>query len=453
MHKILLILFLIALAGCDPLADAAARHTREVAARPTITQPAETALPVRVAQSSLMRVAPPSAAQADVATFSAGEQEFAFDLYRQLDARPGNLIFSPHSLYLNLVMGLSGAQAETERQMRGALHASLPPDRLHAAANALDQALAAAGKEGSIQLDVAYSLWAQQDFTFLPAFLDRLSGNYGAGVQLVDYTREASRTQAALAINQWARGQTHGQIGKLIDPRALNDKTRLVLASSIYLNAEWLERFEPDLSPYPFTLRDGSQVSVPFITSLRYDSQGKQMESGRYPVITYKDEVSLVEIPYKGERLSFVALIPLKDYPLASLEETLTAEKLSALLESSHGEFMMYVELPKLSFEVPLELSSTLIALGMKDAFDADKADFSGMTGVRDLAISGVAQNTSLRLNELGTEAASASYTGFIEIANPISIRFDHPFLFLIRDRSTGAILFLGRVEDPRSNP
>ena len=106
--------------------------------------------------------------------------------------------------------------------------------------------------------------------------------------------------------------------------------------------------------------------------------------------------------------------------------------------------------MPKFNFEAPLELSETLADLGMPLAFDEFEADFSGMTGEKNLLISTIAQKTMIRLNELGTEAASASYTGFVEVAMPISIRLDRPFLFLIRDLPTGAILFMGRVDDPR---
>jgi serpin B len=429
MKKLIQILILVFLTGCGALA---------------LSQ-------VKISQSHLSRLAPSSAAQADVPLFTAGEQGFALDLYRQLNKQPGNLVFSPHSLYMNLTMDYSGARAETERQMTGVLHATLSSDRLHAAASALDQELTAAGaKDSAFQLAVANSLWAQQDFDFLPAYLDLLAQQYGTGIRLVDYKEENPRQQARLAINQWASDQTRGKINELLDLKALEPQTRLVLASTIYFKGEWLERFEPDHGPQLFTLRNGNKVAAPFITSQRFDKNGHSMDIGRYPVAHSANDISVVEIPYKGGRVSFIALLPDINYPLAELEASLNAEKLKSLLTLPPGPYQLFVEMPKFAFETPLELSGSLAALGMPDAFNQNVADFSGMNGKQNIIISAIAQKTFILVNELGTEAASASYTGFIEVAMPISIRLDRPFLFLIIDRPTGAILFLGRMEDPR---
>lgn len=405
-----------------------------------------------MAQSSQGRLAPAGTAQADLPAFVAGEQDFAFDLYRQFSSKVGNLLFSPHSLYLNLSMDYAGARSETERQMAAVLHITLPGPRLHAAANTLDQDLSAAGsKDSTFQLSVANSLWAQQDYVFEPAFLDLLAQNYGTGMRLVDYTQSQSREQAALAISQWGSDQTHGKITALVAPQDLDAKTRLMLASTIYLHAEWLERFEPSLGRGSFTLRDGKPATVPFITSQRFDNQGRSINtSGIYPVYDYKNEFTMVEVPYKGGRGSFIALLTKESYPLEALEASLTAEKLRTLLTLPPGPYKAFIEMPKFSLETAMEFSGKLSALGMPDAFDSQKADFSGMTGSPNILISRIAQKTFMRVNELGTEAASASFTGFIEIAAPILISLNRPFLFLILDRPSGAVLFLGRIEDPR---
>ena len=430
MKKFILMVCLVILSGCGPLA---------------LSQ-------VKIAQSSLERLLPSSATQADVPVFTAGEQEFGFDLFRQLQNQPGNLLFSPHSLYLNLTMGYAGANTETERQMASVLHVSLSPDRFHATANALDQDLSSAGaKDSAFQLSVANSLWAQQDYAFESTFLDVLAQQYGTGIRLVNYMEDQSRNQAVLAINQWAFDQTRGKIKDLVAPQALDFKTRLVLASTVYFNAEWLERFEPShFGPDMFTLGDGSRVKVPFITSQRFDSKGHSMSTGRYPAYTYNNEVNVVEVPYKGGRVSFVALMPAENYSLAALEASLTAEKLRTLLTFPPENYDLFVEMPKFSFDTPLEFSKSLAGMGMTDAFDDSKADFSGISREHHIIISTVAQKTTIRVNELGTEAASASYTGFVDVGMAYSIRLDHPFIFLIIDRPTGAILFLGRLEDPR---
>jgi serpin B len=430
MKRLVLILCLIGLTGCGALA---------------LSQ-------VRLAQSSLGRLAPSSAAQADVPVFTAAEQNFAFDLYRQLAGSSGNLIFSPHSLYLNLTMDYAGAGGETARQMASVLHVSLPPERLHAAANVLDQDLSAAGaKDSAFQLSVVNGLWAQQDYDFKPTYLDLLAQNYGTGLRLVDYTGDKPRQQALLAINQWASDQTHGKITDLVVPQALNDKTRLVLASTVYFNAEWLDRFEASTGSPIFTLSDGSQVSVPFISSERRDNQGHSiMDTGRYPWYVYNNEVNVVRVSYKGGRVIFVALMPQEKYPLASLEASLTPEKLKAMLTVPAQHYDLFVEMPKFSFESPLVLSDSLKALGMTDAFNDNLADFSAITQFHKLLISTVAQKSYIRVNELGTEAASGGYSGFVDIVASIAVTLNRPFIFLILDQPTGAILFMGRLSDPR---
>ena len=148
-----------------------------------------------------------------------------------------------------------------------------------------------------------------------------------------------------------------------------------------------------------------------------------------------------------------MAIMPKDNDTLTALETNLTAENIQKLLiipPKSPNGIGYFVEMPKFNFESPLELTDSLAALGMPDAFDRLKADFSGMDGTRNLSISAVAQKTFINLNETGTEAASASYTKFVDVSMPISIQLDHPFLFLILDRPTGAVLFMGRMEDPR---
>jgi serpin B len=380
MKKLLLILCLVGLSGCGVLA---------------LSQ-------VKVVQSSLPRLTVSGAEQADISAFSAGEQDFTFNLYRQLNSRPGNLLFSPHSLYTNLMMNYAGARGNTQSQMAQVLQIALPFERLHAAANALEQDLSAAGnREGTFQLSVANSLWAQQEYAFLPSYLDLLAQNYGSGIHQVDYKQAASRQQTLLAINQWASDQTHGKINQLVVPEALDEKTRLVLISTVYFNAEWLERFEPNRSSSIFTLRNGDTVTVPFITSQRFDNKGHSMDIGRYPAYTYNNEVNVVEVPYKGGRVSFVALMPMPGSSLEALEASLTADKLKSLLTFPAGHYNLFIEMPKFSFESPLELSGSLAAMGMVDAFDPLTADFSGMSEEHTLLISNVAQKTMIRVNEL----------------------------------------------------
>jgi serpin B len=385
------------------------------------------------------------ASAGEVAELVAGNTAFALDLHQVLRQQDGNLFYSPYSLSLALAMTYAGARGETEAQMADAMHYTLSQARLHPAFAALSQALAsrgegAAGREGEgFRLNVANALWGQEGYDFLAEFLDVVDRAYGAGLRRVDYV--GAPDEARQTINDWVANETEDRIRDLIPEGVIDALTRLVLTNAIYFNAAWAEPFEEDMTrDGPFHLLDGDQVSVPLMhgTSSFGYARGQGYQA--------------VELPYDGHQLSMVILLP-DAGEFEAFEATLDAPALETVLDGLAYESVA-LAMPRFEFSAKFRLEEALAALGMVDAFTG-AADFSGMTGNRDLFLSAVVHQAFVSVDEAGTEAAAA--TAVVASltaapAEPLEVTVDRPFLFLIRDLETGAVLFLGRVLDPSAS-
>jgi serpin B len=395
-----------------------------------------------VAESDKPRNLSPAASAHDLTELADGNAAFAFDLYHTLRGEGGNLFFSPYSISTALAMTYAGAAGETAGQMAATLHFTLPAESLHPALNAyaLDlQARAEQATEGTpFELSIANSLWGQQGFPFLPEFLDLLAENYGAGMRLVDY--ESDPEGARKAINDWVSDETREKIKDLIPQGAIDAMTRLVLANAIYFKAGWLNPFEETATaPGPFHLLDGSEVEIPMM---------QQSESYGYVI---GDGYRAIELPYRNGNTSMLIILP-DEGQFEAVEEQLSPAMMTDLLgRMTYGPVNLSV--PKFTYESEFNLNDALIALGMTDAFDPGRADFSGMDGTRDLYISDVLHKAFVSVDEEGTEAAAATAVIMSLTSAPmgelITFTIDRPFIYMIRDQQTGTILFLGRVLDP----
>lgn len=394
-----------------------------------------------VARSDRPRLAAPAGEAAAVPELVAGNTEFALDLYRIVGDTDRNVFYSPYSISLALAMTYAGARGDTAQEMADTLHFSLPPEQLHPAWNALDQALAGRGQQTAAEgerfrLHIANALWGQQGHPFEAEFLDLLAERYGAGLRLLDYA--AAPEPARQAINRWVEEQTEEKIRDLLPPGSISEMTRLVLSNAIYLNASWMHPFNKDATrDGAFHLLDGSTVTVPMMQQsarLGYgEGQGYQ----------------LVELPYVGGELSMVVLLPTEGH-FDAFAQGLDAQQLAALVQ---GLELAQVELalPRFEYEAGLQLRDALTRLGMEQAFNME-ADFSGMTGKPDLFIDDVYHKAFVAVDEEGTEAAAATAVVMdlkMAVGQPQEVRVDRPFIFLIRDLQTDAILFLGHVVNP----
>ena len=381
--------------------------------------------------------ADPAAAQ-DV---RAAMDAFSADLYKVLAREPGNLVLSPYSVGAALAMTRTGAVGETLAQLDTVLHAALSED-LSAGFNALDQALAkrpgkykVGDRTLELELATANRLWGQQDFTFEAAFLDTLARDYGAGMQIVDY--KTAHEAARRTINDWVAARTRERITDLIPQGVLDALTRLVLTNAIYLKAAWLHPFS-DAVPDTFHRADGSGVQAQLM------SQGENLAYGA------GDGYQAVRLPYVGG-LAMVVIVP-DAGKLDSFERGLDGATLRRIA-SGLSSTPVVLSLPKFSFRSTALLKDALSELGMPVAFTA-RADFSGMTKQEPLVIAEVIHQAFIAVDEKGTEAAAATAVVMRGTAAPqrqIELKIDRPFLFLIQDDETGAILFMGRLADPRA--
>jgi len=408
--------------------------------------PGEARPPGQSAHSDKERVTSPDVPASDLAELVGGNTAFAFDLYQVLkEGKDDNLFYSPHSISLALAMTYAGARGETERQMAEALHFTLPQERLHPAFNGLDLELAQRGEgaegtdEKGFRLNIVNAIWGQEGYEFLPAFLDTLAENYGAGLRLLDFA--GAPEESRVTINDWVSEQTEGRIKDLIPPGVIGELTRLVLTNAIYFNAAWAKPFEPDQTrDGTFHPLDGGQVSVPMMrqtTSFGY-AEGEGYQA--------------IELPYGGQEpsmvweLSMVILLP-QAGEFESFESSLDAGRVDAILkELTYREVAL--TMPKFEFESDFSLVNALATMGMPEAFTSD-ADFSGMTGNRDLFIQDVIHKAFVSVDEAGTEAAAATAVVMEMSAvpeEPVEVTVDRPFIFFIRDIETGAVLFIGRV-------
>jgi serpin B len=393
-------------------------------------------------KSDKPRITSPDVSPADEALLIEGNSAFAFNLYQALREKDGNLFYSPHSISLALAMTYAGARGETEQQMADTLHFILSQDSLHSAFNSLDIELGkrgqeAQGKDGEgFRLNIVNAIWGQKDYSFLPAFLDVLAQNYGAGLRTLDFIKESENSR--VTINDWVSDQTEGRIEDLIPQGAIDALTRLVLTNAIYFNAAWEYPFNEDMTAEgPFYLLDGEQVTVPMM---------KQTESFGY---TEVEGYQAVELPYDGGELSMVIFLP-EAGQFEAFEQGLQAQQVDTIIKSLRLAEVT-ITMPQFEFDSDFSLKDTLAGMGMPIAF-TENADFSGMTGNRELFISDVIHKAFVSVDEKGTEAAAASAVIMTLSAMPsqlVEVTIDRPFIFLIRDIDTGAILFVGRVLNP----
>lgn len=396
-------------------------------------------VPVGVQPEPPPKPATPDPAE-DLAQLAAGQNTFATDLYQKLRDTPGNLFFSPYSLATALTMTYAGARGNTQAQMAQVLHITLPDARQHAAAATLNWALYPP-QGSSMRLNTANALWAQRDLPLQADFMAVMKQHYGVGVKPTDF--QQAPEAARVAVNDWASAQTAGKITDLIPPGAISADTRLVLANAIYFKADWLLPFDKALTrDEPFTRLDGSERRVPMMfmqepTDLAYGAG---------------DGYQAVTLEYTGTLIAMTVIVPDRGR-LDAVEGNLSADWLRTSM-SAMTRRKVVLGLPKFHAGSTFSLADALGELGMSDAITAEKADFSGMDGARDLFIGAVLHKAVVEVDEMGAEAAAASAVemraGSIQVKEAlVALTVDRPFLVVIHDRQTGAILFLGRVVDP----
>lgn len=375
----------------------------------------------------------------DAKAIAKANNQFAVDLYRLVQREQGNLIYSPYSIEAAFAMTYAGAKGATAEQVRKALHWQSEAQAVARGFHALNESLGAAQAKDTVQLVVANSLWSQHDEPFKPDFLTLVKNQFGSQIFPADFKSSAETERGR--INTWVAEQTRDKIRDLIPAGALTSLTRLVLGNAIYFKGNWASQFPPAATrPAAFHLASGRETEC------------KLMQQEGPFGYAESPGLKILSLPYGGGELSMVVLLPEKPGGIAELESQLEAGRLDHWIGQLRDQTVK-VYLPRFTAQFGLKLNQAMITLGMADAFDPTRADFSGMNGQRDLYISAAFHKAFVEVNEEGTEAAAA--TGVVvatraALPKPTPVfRADHPFVFLIRHNATGAILFLGRLSDP----
>jgi serpin B len=363
---------------------------------------------------------------------------FAIELYRRLGTGDENLVLSPSSVASVLAMVLPGARGATAAEIGAALRTELPAERLAEAVGALDADLAKRAAEDELELRISNAVWAQGGLGLRPELVDLLTGAFRAGLREADFAGDPDG--ARRAINRLIAEQTAGRIAELFGAGSIARDTRLVLTNAIYLEARWLEAFDPARTrPEPFHPLGGDRVEVDMLhreADLAY-ARG--------------DGWRAVELPYRGRRVVMDVIVPAAGR-FAEFQRELDAKRLAGTLDRLRSR-RVRLALPKFTFDSSHDLRQPLIGLGMRTAFTG-AADFSGITQAAPLRIDRVVQRAHVEVDERGTTAAAATGASMVLVSAvvprpPVELRVDRPFLFLVRDSASGQILFLGRVTSP----
>lgn len=396
-----------------------------------------------VIRSSKPRAPATSVAPAAIADVVGGNTEFAFDLYGEFRKTPGNVACSPFSLSMAMAMVWAGTQGQTETDIATALHFTRPQSEVHGAFNALDQTLEAPAR--GFVLHIANSIWANPGSAPKAPFLETLGLNYGAGLHLVDLTNGAV---AAPAINGWVSAQTNGHITDIVSPADFKSNTLLALANAIYFSGKW---------------------TVPFQASRTHTVDFHRLDDGLSPVPTMAASIATgyakggdfeaAEFPYDGlvTKASMLVIMP-PSGGLDAFEQSLDAAKLGAIV-SALETHVVDVELPRFDVRSTPEVRTAFEALGLGRLFTGVAGDFGPMMIPAPTYVQEILHEATVAIDEEGTEASAATVVifgvdGGVSIdppppPPPAVFHVDRPFLFVIRDRTTGSVLFVGRVVDP----
>ena len=429
-----LIVFFIIIAGCTGTTPVPSGSPGNLATTETTMQPIET----------------PAGTLKDTTAVSEANNRFAFDLYTRLakdqEYTSNNLFFSPFSISSALAITYEGAKGKTADEIRSVFYFPDNNTVLGGGFSALNTGINSG--DSSYSLRTANALWAEKTYPFLTEYITTAERSYGAKITNLDFIGHPEDSR--VTINSWVEDKTEDRIKDLIPAGVIDPMTRLVITNAIYFKGNWVKQFDKNkTADAEFRTAPGKVVMVPMM---------QRTDENAIYLYTENSNLQMLSMPYEhttGKKLSMVVLLPKED-SLTKTETSLNAEALSALMQSAESR-QVKVYFPKYTLKTKYDrLGSTLAAMGMPTAF-SDNADFSGMDGTKSLHISDVIHQAFVDVNEEGTEAAAATAVVMKLAAAPANpdpvpvFRADHPFIFIIQDDETGAILFMGRIVNPVS--
>jgi len=363
--------------------------------------------------------------------------QFAFELYSELNkAENSNIFYSPYSISSAIAMTYEGAKGQTADEMKSVFHfpeSNILRPNFAAIYNDINK------RTKAYELRTGNALWVQHDYPFLEDYTNRVEKYYGGKAANLDFIKETEKSRQT--INSFIEEQTNNKIKDLIPSGALTPIMRLVLTNAIYFKGTWEWEFDKsDTREQDFKITPTNIVKTPMMFMDNDKAEFNYADIG---------DLQILELPYKGEEISMLILLPTEN--LAAIEPSLTAEKLKEW-KSQMNEFKLdAIYLPKFEFDTKYFMKDTLSAMGMPTAFEWPGADFSGMDGTEMLYIDKVIHQAYVKVDEKGTEAAAATaiMVGFGSAGPRNVFRADHPFIFIIQEKETGNVLFMGRVTNP----
>jgi serpin B len=375
----------------------------------------------------------------DLKSLVKGNTYFALEMYNTIKNDEGNIFFSPYSISAAFAMTYAGARCETQKQMAEVFHFSPDPDRLHPSFSNLQTHFLNLQESNPFRLNIANALWIQEGYELLQMFMELNKKYYQANLFNLDFRLDPEGSR--LKINEWVEEKTQGKIQDLLPNGAIQTLTRLVLTNTIYFKAEWQNIFKVhNTKEQDFWVTPEERIKI-------------QMMSQRESFGYWENEVlQILEMPYIGKDLSMVVLLPKKKDGLPDMESELNPETLDFWISKLiHQQVKVFF--PKFTTTQNMDLKRTLKALGMIDAF-AENADFTGIVQKKELHITNALHKAFIDVDELGTEAAAATAisVGVTSILPPKVVpefRADHPFIYIIKDKETKSILFMGRLSSP----
>jgi serpin B len=434
-QRLLVAAALVSLTACEPKVQVSPVSS-PVAANPNNTTPTP------VNSDGVSPTPPASVATGDV--FAKANNALSFSLYSKLRATPGSIAFSPMSAELALTMAWMGARGETAAQMQKALGYEVDAEHAAAASGSFSKSLT-----GPFTFRVANRMFGEKSFAFRPELLSAAQSTLGAPLEAMDFLHapDASRKH----INDWVSGVTEKRISNLLPEGSISERTKLTIVNAVYFLGEWASAFKKQ-----------DTVAMPFHTSKTEQHPTDTMHQTLTAGYSETAQAQVLDLVYKGNTLAMTLVLPKGGSDLDALEASLSPSSFGAWVGDEKNE-EVNVSLPKFTIETaPMDLGAALLSMGMIDAFNPNKADFTGFIAPganaadsRSLAITAVVQKAFLKVDEKGTEAAAATAivigtTSVSEPKVPKEFKADHPFLFFLRDRATNTILFAGRVTDPR---
>ena len=369
-----------------------------------------------------------------VSALTVSMNAFAMDIYQHMSqGNMENIFFSPYSIFVALAMTYEGARNDTAGEMQSVLNFLQNNETTLCSFGRIYNLL---NQDKEYILNTANALWIQENYPFFKGYLEFLENYYMAQATNVSFGKP---DEAVRMINEWVEKNTHGKIMDFLQSDNINPLTVMILTNAIYFKGAWETPFDTKKTQDKnFMISPGATITVPMMHSSS-EIRCNYIET---------DTAQILELPYEGDSLSMVILLP-KDNDLLNLEQEITLENFSKW-KTSFSQREVKITLPKFTLETKYLLKDYLMDMGMTIPF-TDAADFSGMTGYHDLFIDKIIHQAYIEVNEEGSEAAAATsvHIALTSIPDYVSFEADHPFIFLIQHQETGTILFMGKVQHP----